>query len=163
MNVDSLLQTHAEVAVALAGFASVAAVLQRPLSPIARQNFLTILFSALIQLLGSLVPVWLSSLDIDGPLLWRVASAFVLVLSLTLVTLFFTRTLGEPNPVLISKPVTYITNFLTVIIFIALVLNVVGVPFRPSFGLYYMQLLLGITIVFVSFANAVVGSHGEAR
>ena len=57
MGVDSILLTHAEITVALAGFASVAAVLRRPLSPIQRQRFFSILFGALALVLGSLVPV----------------------------------------------------------------------------------------------------------
>ena len=85
MDVGSLLQTHTEVAIALAGFAGVAAVLRRPLSPLGRLRFLGLLFTALIQVLGCLAPVWLSILGISGSFLWRVASALVLVLSTTLV------------------------------------------------------------------------------
>ena len=57
MGIDSILLTHAEVAVALAGFASVAAVLRRPLSPVHRQRFFAILFAALVLVLGSLVGI----------------------------------------------------------------------------------------------------------
>ncbi len=70
------------MAVTLAGFASVAAVLQRPLSPVRRQRFLAILFASLIQILGSVVPPWLSELDVVGPALWRIASLFLLALAL---------------------------------------------------------------------------------
>jgi hypothetical protein len=163
VNVDSLLQTHAEVAVALAGFASVAAVLRRPLSPQDRQRFLSILFCALIQVLGSLVPVWLSSLGVGGPNLWRVATAFVLILSLSLVVLVYLqlKILGGVSAVLINVPVTLISRVLSAFSLGALAVNFLGVPVTPGFGLYYTSLLLGLTVVFIMFADAVVSADDE--
>ena len=164
MNIGSLLQTHTEVAIALAGFASVAAVLRRPLSPHDRQRFLSILFAALIQVLGGLVPVWLSRLGIAGPFLWRTATALVLVLSLTLVVFVYVqvRTLGGSSAILINAPVTLISRVLSVSSLGALLLNFLGVPVVPGFGLYYPSLLLGLTVVFVMFADAVVTADGES-
>ena len=164
MNVDSLLQTHAEVAVALAGFASVAAVLQRPLSPVGRQRFLSILFAALIQVLAGLVPVWLSNVGVSGPALWRTATALVLFLSIPLAVWvgFRLRALGRANTVLINVPVTLISQALTAVTFCALLSNLVGVPVAPGFGLYYLSQLLGLTVVFVIFAGTVVGADNES-
>ena len=164
MNADSLLETHAEIAVALAGFASVAAVLQRPLSPRGRQRFLSILFAALIQVLGGLVPVWLSKIGVSGPVLWRTATALVLFLSmaLTLWVILRLRALGGTSVILINVPITLITNALAALTLGALLLNLVGVPVAPGFGLYYTSLLLGLTAVFVIFGDAVVGADGES-
>ena len=164
MNVDSLLQTHAEVAVALAGFASVAAVLRRPLSSRERRDFLALLFTALIQVIGSLVPVWLSTLGLGGPPLWRIATALVLVLSITLVSVlvyFSPRTEGRNSMVLINAPVTLVSNALAVVTFGALIVNVLGTPIAPGFGLYYTALLLGMIVIFVMFASAVVSNDSE--
>ncbi len=151
------------MAVALAGFASIAAVLRRPLSPLDRHRFLAILFAALIQVLGSLVQVWLSNFDIAGPTLWRIVSALVLVLSLTLVVMVYlqVRTLGGSSAVLINAPVTLISRVLSVATLGALLLNFLGVPVAPGFGLYYTSLLLSLTLVFVMFADAVVSTDGE--
>jgi hypothetical protein len=162
MNVDSLLQTHAEVAVALAGFASVAAVLKRPLSPRNRQRFFSILSCALIQVLGGLVPVWLANIGVSGASLWRIASAFVLALSLFFVVWVYlqVRTL-DVRAALINAPVTFISRVFSVASLGALLLNFLVVPVAPGFGLYYASLLLGLTIVFVMFADAVVSADGE--
>ena len=163
MNIDSLLQTHAEVAVALAGFASVAAVLQRPLSPRSRQRFLSILFAALIQVLSGLVPVWLSNIGVSGPTLWRTATALVLFLSIPLIVwvIFQLSALGGINRVVINVAVTRITNALSAVVFAALLFNLVGVPMAPGFGLYYASSLLGLSVVFVLFAGVVVSADGE--
>ena len=162
MDVGSLLQTHTEVAIALAGFASVAAVLRRPLSPVSRLRFLALLFTALIQVFGCLLPVWLSTLGISSLPLWRIASAVVLVLStaLLLVIVRPLRALDRDNFVLLSAPVERISNALTLCIFGARLLNTLGVPAAPSFGLYYAALLLGMIVIFVMFANEVVSEDG---
>ncbi len=161
MNINSLLQTHAEVAVALAGFASVAAVLQRPLSPRVRHLFLTILFAALIQVLAGLIPVWLSNMDISGPTLWRTSTAIVLFLSIVLAVwaLLELRATGERG--LINTPVTLITQSLSAILYGLYLLNLVGFPVEPGFGLYYASMLMALTVVFVLFAAVVVGAEGE--
>ncbi len=163
MDVGSLLQTHTEVAIALAGFASVAAVLRRPLSPVGRLRFLGLLFTALIQVLGCLVPVWLSTLGISGSLLWRIATAFVLVLSTTLVVVIVRpqRALDRDGFVLINAPVDRVCKVLILGTFAALLFNTLGIPAAPSFGLYYTALLLGMIVIFVMFANEVVGEDGE--
>ncbi len=167
VNVYSLLQTDAEVAVVLAGFASVAAVLRRPLSPFDRIRFLTILFAALIQVLASLVPAWLSSLDLDGPFLWRVASGFVFVLNVILVLALgyipLRTTLVGRRVILINVPVTYIGSALGILVFATLLLTLVGFPVAPGFGLYYTALLIGMTVVFVMFADAIVDPDSESR
>jgi len=164
VNIDSLLQTHAEVAVALAGFASVAAVLRRPLSRLERGHFLSLLFTALIQVLGSLAPVWLSSMGIGGALLWRIASALVLTLSIILVFVIAVpqRSLSPESFVLINTPVTRACNALAVFVFGALLVDTVGFPVEPNFGLYYAALLLSMTIIFVMFASVVVSEDNES-
>lgn len=82
MNADTLLQTHAEVAIALAGFASVVAALTRPLSAFARQRFLSLLALSLLQVLGCLLPLWCLGLAEDWSVVWRLLSLLLLVLNL---------------------------------------------------------------------------------
>ena len=165
VNFDSVLQTHAEVAVALAGFASVAAVLQRPLSSDERRSFLALLFTALIQVVGSLVPIWLSTLGLGGPTLWRIATALVLALSITLLLVLVYVSLRYSDgsrAILINAPVTYICHALTLVTLGALLLNTLGIPVAPGFGLYYTALLLGMIVIFVMFADTVVREFGES-
>ena len=165
MNVGSLLQTHTEVAIALAGFASVAAVLRRPLSPVRRLRFLGLLFTALIQVLGCLVPVWLSTLGISGSTLWQIATGIVLVFSITVVLALARpqRNLDRDGFVLINAPVYRVCIVLIFGTFGALLLNVVGIPAAPNFGLYYAALLLGMIVIFVMFANEVISEDGANR
>jgi hypothetical protein len=156
---ESILQTHAEVAVVLAGFASVAAVLGRPLSPTQRQRFLSTLFATLFQVLASLVPVWLSIIHVVGPALWRTVTAFALVLTLThlFATVFVPlRSLGANRYVIINAPVSFIAWALVVVMLGALLLNLLGVPTAPGFGLYYLALLSGLTVSFLVFADVVL-------
>ena len=158
MGIESILLTHAEVAIALAGFASVAAVLQRPLSPVQRQRFLVILFSALFLVLGSLLPVWLSAIELVGPELWSTATAILLVLYLTgaLFLIYLPlRRLGLRSFMVINLPVTILGWGITVAAFVLLGLNFLVVP-TPGFGLYYASLLASLCGVFIAFADVVV-------
>ncbi len=164
MSIDSILLTHAEVAVALAGFASVAAVLRRPLSPVQRQRFLVILFAALSLVMGSLVPVWLSELGVGDPACWRIASAFLLLLVLThaFVLIYLPlRTLGASILRVINLPVTYVGYGLMAAMLGLLVVNLLGVP-TPGFGLYYASLLAGLAAIFLAFADVVITEDDEA-
>ncbi len=67
------------------------------------------------------------------------------------------RVLTSPG----TKVVTLISRVLSVATYAALVLNFLGVPVAPGFGLYYTALLLALTVVFVLFADAVVYTDGE--
>src|SRR5262245_10126363 len=81
LELEVLLQAHAAVGIALAGFASVVAALRRPLSVLARQRFLSLLALAVIQILGCLLPMWFMHHLTSSELGWRVLSAVLLVLS----------------------------------------------------------------------------------
>jgi hypothetical protein len=78
---DPLLQTHAEVATAIAGFASVVAVLNRPLSPIERQRFFYLLALVVIQIVGCLLSLWTLQLTEQSPVGWRALSLLLLALN----------------------------------------------------------------------------------
>ncbi len=155
--IDSILLTHAEVAIALAGFASVAAVLRRPLSAIQRQRFFTILFSSLFQVFFSILPLWLAQLEVVGSALWRTASALQIVLMVPfgLFSVYLPlRTLGTQSFAIISLPITYITYGLVASVIGLLVANLL-IP-AAGFGYYYAALFAGMVTVFLVFADAVV-------
>ena len=163
---ESLLMTHAEVAVAIAGFASVAAVLGRPLNALQRWRFLQILFTGFVQVAAGLIPVWLSSLGIAGPMLWRCVSVigllFAVIMSVSLGSIFVrTPGLSRNDLMVLNWPATYFIYGLSVAVFVLLLVNAWGVP-EPGFGLYYAALLAGMATVFLSFADVVVRDHEES-
>jgi hypothetical protein len=161
-SIDSILLTHAEVAIALAGFASVAAVLRRPLSTIQRQRFFGILFSSLFQVLFSILPLWLAELGIVGSALWRTASILQLAVtfSFNLFAVYLPlRRLGAHSFVIISPSVTYITYGLLASVVGLLVSNLLVAT--PSFGLYYAALFVVMVTVFLVFADVVLISDDE--
>jgi hypothetical protein len=158
---DALLQTHAEVAIALAGFASVIAALNRPLGAFARQRFLSLLALSLIQVLGCLLPLWFLHL-VDHPSAgWRILS--IVLLGLNVVRLWWLvilpiRRLGEHERVIINpfaSKVVWGAGFGALLL---LLLNALGVPFPPSFDLYYAALLVTLLIGFALFADVAAGS-----
>ena len=165
MNADSILQTHAEVSIAIAGFASVTAALQRPLSRVQRQRFLALLFAALVQVLGSLVPVWLSAQGLPAATVWTWASA-VMTVMLVGYLLFLVwvplRRIGPASFVILNWTVTYISYGLAGVMLVCVLVNLVGLFGPPSFGLYYAVMLGGLSAVFLLFADAVVGEAASA-
>ena len=154
MDTESLLLTHAEIAVAVAGFASVAAVLQRPLMEIQRNRFYTILLVSLQQILGGLGAVWLSRLGLEGSQLWRTASALYLGLAV-LVGLFLimpTVRLGAKAGIVINAAITVVIYSVAIASYTVLLVNLFIVP-EPGFGLYYASMLAGLLSGFIVFAE----------
>ena len=161
-SIDSILLTHAELSIALAGFASVAAVLRRPLSTIQRQRFFTILFSSLFQVFFSILPFWLAELEIAGSGLWRTASALYLALMFPLLLFAVYLPLRKVGAsfAIINLPATYIVYGLVASVLGLLVANLL--VSAPGFGLYYAALFAGMTTAFLIFADVVVIGDGEA-
>lgn len=161
MNSEALLQTHAEVAIALAGFASVVAALIRPLSAFARQRFLSLLALSLIQVIGCLLPLWLLRFVEDPSASWRLLS--ILLLGLNVARLWWlvilpNRRLDQDERVILgplANQVMWGTGLLALLLFL---INSVGIPFRPNFELYYAGLLATLLIGFALFADVATGS-----
>lgn len=158
MDSEVLLQTHTEVAIALLGFASVVAALGRPLSTIARQRFFSLLALSLIQILGCLLPLWLLHL-IDSPsTAWRVLSGLLLGLSMARMWWLVLRPiskLGEDARRILNPLVTRLIWSIGYLAFVPLLLNTIGIGFRPNFDLYYTGLLASLVGGFVLFADVV--------
>jgi hypothetical protein len=161
LNSEALLQTHAEVAIALAGFASVVAALVRPLSDFARQRFLSLLALSLIQVLGCLLPLWCLRVVEHPPVLWRLLSVVLLVLNvarLWWLVILPNRKLGDDERVILGphvNTVVWATGVLSLLLFM---LNAVGIPFQPNFNLYYAGILGSLLVGFALFADVVTGS-----
>ena len=159
MDVESLLLTHAELALGLAGFASVVAALGRPLSPVQRQRFLNLLSIALTQVLLCVMPVWLFSFIESTPTIWRLASALYLLLAVATmiwVVILPIRALDGVF-VLVNPTITLLVNVASGFAFLALLLNTLGLPLQPNFPMYYSALAVNLFIGFIVFADVVVG------
>jgi hypothetical protein len=156
---EALLQTHAEAAIALAGFASVVAALRRPLSAFARQRFLSLLALAVIQLVGCLLPLWFLQILTSETTTWRVLSALMFALSaarLWWLVIVPTRGLGHETRVVLGPAVSKLmwgAGYATLLCFLV---NTIGIPFPPSFELYYAPLLATLLGGFALFADAAV-------
>jgi len=159
---ESLLLTHAEIAVAVAGFSAVAAVLQRPLGAVRRTLFYGILLLSLQQILGCLVPVWLSRLDLVGATLWRTASSLYFALALLIGLLLIVPTIrrGFQAAIVINVPATVLIYSLAVAAYVLLLVNLFVVP-APGFGLYYASMLTGLIAVFIVFADVATREDDE--
>jgi heme/copper-type cytochrome/quinol oxidase subunit 4 len=160
LELEVLLQAHADAGIALAGFASVVAALRRPLSVLARQRFLSLLALAVIQILGCLLPMWFMHHLTSSELGWRVLSAVLLVLSLMRtwwLVLLPARHLGVEVLAIINPAVGRLVWGAGLAGMLLLLLNIVGLPLRPGFDLYYAGLLVTLLVGFVLFADAAVG------
>jgi hypothetical protein len=158
LDLDALLQTHAEVAIALAGFASVIAALGRPLSTFARQRFFSLLALSLIQVLGCLLPLWGLHFFESPSAGWRLVSVVVLGLSLARfrwLVILPIRKLGDEAQVILNPLVSKLVWAASFVAFSCLLLNTAGIPFRPSFDLYYAGLLGNLLVGFALFADVV--------
>ena len=159
MDSDALLQTHAEVAVALAGFASVVAALGRPLSAFARQRFLSLLALAMIQILGCLLPLWSVPVFESSATAWRMLSAVLLGLSaarMWWLVYLPSRALGQGTLTILNPLASKLVWGAGLVALLLLVLNVVGFPASPSFNVYYAALLATLMVGFALFADVAV-------
>lgn len=159
MDPHSILETHAEVAIALGGFASVVAALGRPLDRIRRQRFMALLFLSLVQVFSSLLPVWLADFVGEPARLWRIASLVyfsVAVVTITATVVIPLRRIGVLAVPLLSVPVTILVNVLSAVSVLMVLVNGTGLVWTPSFAVYYASLLLGFCLGFVLFADVVL-------
>jgi len=153
---EVLLQTHAEVAIAIAGFASVIAALSRPLSAFARQRFFSLLALSLIQILGCLLPLWLLHLVESPSAGWRLISIAILGLHIGRMwwlVILPIRTLGDEARVVLHPALSNLFYAISYFGFACLLLNAIGIGFRPNFNLYYTHLLMALLSGFALFAD----------
>lgn len=101
---------HAELALALVGFASVVGSLVRPLTPSSRTCFPVVLPISLRQVRGAVVPIWLLGFVASGESVWRIACASTSVVELAIlvnaVGFPFGATFGRYHFALLLGPVS---------------------------------------------------------
>ena len=156
---EQLLQTHAEVAIALTGFASVVAALRRPLTPLARQRFLSLLALSVIQIFGCLLPLWFIQQLGAGDFGWRVLSAVLLLnlMRMRWLVLLPSRELGAAAVQAILSPLVSRTVWATGLLgYLLFLLNIVGMPLQSGFDLYYAGLFSTLLVGFALFADVAV-------
>lgn len=159
MDPEGLLQTHAEVGIALAGFASVVAALRRPLPVQARQRFLSLLALSVIQIFGCLLPLWFFSHFSYSPFAWRALSAgllAMLIMRMWWLVLRPARQVGVEVRNIIGPAAGRLVWATGLAGMFLLLLNIVGLPLQPGFDLYYAGLLLTLLVGFSLFADVVV-------
>jgi len=152
---EAIFLNHSELSAVVAGFASVVAAFQRPLTPVQRHRFLTILFAALVQILACLVPVWLIAIRDIGPQFWSIVSGVNLGFSMMIwaILVYPLRRLGKSGIIAINMPVTILVALLGLSTFVVLLINTF-VFSKSGFALYYASLVGGLTIIFIVFADA---------
>lgn len=153
---EQLLQTHAEVGIALAGFASVVAALRRPLTVHTRQRFLSLLALAVIQIVGCLLPLWFAPRFNAAGFGWRVLSAVMLallVMRLWWVIILPSRQLGIEVRAIMTPVIGRLVWIFGLGGCALLLVNIVGLPLRPGFDLYYAGLLSALLPGFALFAD----------
>lgn len=161
MDPTALLQTHAEIALALGGFAGVIGALTRPLSPASRGRFLVLLSISVRQVLGAVVPVWLFSFIGSPDLVWQSASLLGLALLIFHVVWLVFLPLRRLGPgverTVLNRAGSTAMTTLSAASGVVFLTTAVGIPFGSSFAAYYLALLLGLASGFLLFADALVG------
>lgn len=154
---EDILLNHSQLAAVVAGFASVVVAFQRPLSPVQRHRFLTILFTSLLQIIGCLVPVWFSTSGDTGPEFWSIISGVYLGLSVFVwsVLVYPLKRLGKAGVIAINLPVSLMVYLLGVAIIGTLVANIFVVA-TANFSLYYSSLIGGLIVIFLVFADVAI-------
>lgn len=156
MDSEVLLQTHAEMAIAITGFASVIAALSRPLTAFSRQRFFSLLALSVIQILGCLIPLWFLHLMESSSTVWRLTSIIVLglnVIRIRWLVILPNRALGDESRRILNPVATRLIYGGGYLGFACLTLNSIGIGFRPNFDLYYAGLLATLLVGFALFAD----------
>ncbi len=143
---------------AFGGFASVAAVLDRPLTDVKRQRFLAILFLALTQVVSSLAPAGFARVLEDTATLWVASSALYLFMAVVVIATTVIRPIVEMGRLVhvISPMITVLLNAMAIISVVLLPINMFNSAIGPSFEVYYLSLLLAFIPGFLLFADVVL-------
>lgn len=156
MDWRDVLITHAELSLALAGFAGVVAALRSPISRFRRQRFLAMVGLALAGVAGSLTPLLVEPLSATEAQHWRLCTAGLalgVALYMTWGVVLPMARLGRRAFFILSRGMTAVAWGLAGLCSFALVANVAGVPAAPNFYLYYSVLAAGLVIGLILFAD----------
>ena len=157
MDPISLLETHAQLALTLAGFASVVAALERPLTQSQRSRFLVLLSIALRQVVGCVVPIWLFAFVQSPATVWQSASALGALLLVWHLVWVSDAWRPGATQVLLNRKMNALAMALTIAIGIAFLGNSFETPIGPTFAAYYFALLMNLVVGFIIFADTLAG------
>jgi hypothetical protein len=158
---DTLL-TIAEIAVALAGFASIVSVVAQRAeerSRVADSHRLRLMLEVALRNAGfAVLPLPFLSVAPSDPMVWRVASGLYLVVALGhgLVRLNTQRAIGP-------RWFTNSAQFFLAATSIACLANVLGLGGDHAFSLYLASLLFGLTVSGLAFLAVAASALGFAR
>ena len=152
----------AEISLALAGFAAIVLVLATrtaSLDPVTTANVRIMIANAVGSAFASLVGVAILAIGVSPPLAWVMASAFILVGGIALGTLNFLLVLRHLEA---QDPLVILWWSFGVAAGAVHFANVLGIIGSPSFGLFFLGLviLLGqaaamfVTMVYVLFGRS---------
>jgi hypothetical protein len=140
----------------------VVAALRRPLSALARQRFFSLLALSVIQILGCLLPIWFMQQRVNSEFGWRVLSTVLIALNamriwwLVRVPARHLEDRGIDVQAIINPVVTRLVWAAGFAGLAFWMLNIVGLPVRPGFDMYYAGLLSTLLVGFVLFADVAV-------
>lgn len=160
VDISSLLETHAQVALAVAGFASVIAALGKSFTPPMQARFNQMLSNSFIQVIACLLPGWLRYFIHSDSMIWLISSA--VFLSLITVQVWWLvwppmRDVDMTIGFVINRKVTTLVWGVATLASILLLMNIFGAISAPDFPLYYSALLCALIIAFSLFADVVIG------
>ena len=166
---SALLQTFAEVAAALAGFAALASALgsRRGASPSEFSSLLNSVVRSVVLIFACLLPLVVADYGLSEATVWRTASAVVLGLSwvtgFVLVRTWLrygvqlTRDMARPSFRFVNAP-------LDVVVQLALLANVVGIYREYASAFYLTHILAGLgaaAAAFIWFLDAVFSPKSQ--
>ncbi len=156
----------AEFGVGLAGFSAIVVALVRRSGgweAASAYRLELLLFQSLGAGLFAFLPVTISFLGVQGPAVWRIASAlFVVFLALCFLADWrrFHRLPDEARAVL-SRGLVLVGNVQGAFFAVLLLPNIAGFPFRPQIGPYFLVLVCLLGTAALNFMRIVVTRPSE--
>ena len=161
-----LLLTHAQVAVALAGFSGVTITIRRPLTALLRQRFLALMSLSFLQVLGSLLPVWLGEFYHTAFPIWRITASVMLALYLChtiFLVLLPIKAVGRTIATVINPVVTVATWIPGLLSMAALILVAAKRESAQTFAIYYACHAAFLFTQFMIFADVATAKNERER
>jgi hypothetical protein len=157
---SEILLTIAELSVAFAGFSSIVVLFQHR-DPANWPAAVPVRLRAMVEssfatLYGSLLPLVLHHLGLEGPSLWAVSSGFVSLVLLGVGFSFYRRAQPHLPTGDLSRKFTFTLTIVTVPIVALQLLNTTGLLFTPRFGPYLLAVVWSLVVASLIFLRMVV-------
>lgn len=162
MEQGETLLTIAEIAVALAGFASIVSVIAQRIeegSRVADSHRLRLMLEVALRNAGfAVLPLPLLPVASSDPLVWRIASGLYLAVALVHggIRLKTQRTIGP-------RWFTHSAQFFLAATSIACLANILGLGGAHAFSLYLVSLLFGLSVSGLAFLAVAASALGFAK